>query len=225
MTLKIFIGLSPNRTYIDRSHCPYTACHSSKLFRITYSCLKRPQDRLLKLSLAIIFGICSFLKAGRSILTAGLVTLHAQYNNVRCREPAIRLWQQAACVTGAHCYFGGSMCLSCSGSGFCSPHRARPPCRARVAVMDGDPGCRRSPHNTPLPVHSPGSYLHSIQRAEGLEMSFYGTQWLLHVNSHHVRFQNREDNRTEQCLTCPGPSVCFLRFLSPPRRAAPWWGH
>lgn len=39
-----------------------------------------------------------------------------------------------------------------------------------------------------LPVHSPGSYLHSIQRAEDLEMSFYGTQWLLHVNSHHVRF-------------------------------------
>ncbi len=83
-------------------------------FHITSSCLKRPHC-LLKLSLVIIFGI-SYEQA--SLFHWGLVTLHAQYNNVRCREPAVKLWQQAACVTGAHCYFGGSMCLPCSGSGF-----------------------------------------------------------------------------------------------------------
>ncbi len=109
-------------------HCSHVPiCYSSKF---PYRKLLPKKTTGLSPKVVTCDYLWHFVRAGRPVLTVGLVTLHAQYNNVRCREPAVKLWQQAACVTGAHCYFGGSMCLSCNGSGFlaCAElvHRTRP---------------------------------------------------------------------------------------------------
>lgn len=90
-------------------------------------------------------------------------------------------------VIGAYCYFGGSMCLSCSGSGFL-PRAALVYCAELKSVWwMMTPGCLPT---IPCYVHSPGTYLYSLQRAKVLRISFYPPPWFLNASPRHVWLNN-----------------------------------
>lgn len=118
-----------------------------------------------------------------------------------------------ACVTGVHCYFGGSMCLSCSGSGFlaCAElvHRTGP----KLPWWMATPAAGVHPP-MPFSQYIPQDLIYILSKEQRvlrcLFMAHNGSSMSTHTTSDFRIEKTTELNHVSPVLVC----LCFLRFLS-----------